>query len=79
MVYHSLPLVTVSLAALAAASPIGVKPRQPNHQDIQAVDHDYGMSPASKMIPGVGTNWKCITRIDDKWLAWRFGFRPKPS
>ncbi|KAK1599381.1 uncharacterized protein LY79DRAFT_665075 [Colletotrichum navitas] len=79
MVCPSLSLATLSLVALAAASPISTKPRQPGHGKTPAIlpkrSHpevrtNNGKSMDSKMIPGVGNNWQCFDPV---------GTTPRPN
>ncbi|GKT40985.1 uncharacterized protein ColSpa_01166 [Colletotrichum spaethianum] len=75
MVYPSLSLATLSLAALTAASPIVTQSRQPSHNSAQSALHKLPYSKirkylgatdgepiAPKMIPGVGNKWQCFDR-----------------
>ncbi|WDK12565.1 hypothetical protein CGRA01v4_03844 [Colletotrichum graminicola] len=79
MVCPTLSLATLSLVALAAASPIGTKSRQTGHGKTPAilpkrphseVRTNNGKSMTSKMIPGVGTNWQCFDPV---------GTNPRPN
>ncbi|GKT58446.1 hypothetical protein ColTof4_10559 [Colletotrichum tofieldiae] len=73
MVYPALSLATLSLAALAAASPVGIKSQQPcrgsTHSSLCKIPYSKvrkyigandGKPMVSKMIPGVGTKWQCF-------------------